>query len=111
MITSGNIRRILCGAIKNDVLIITDTDDAARMIRREIAEFVRFCLSPEINVQVHSEGVNVGGYNLILIDDIKSWNKRERHFPFRGMVLVTAKNLSGVKNIGEGVKLQFLPVE
>lgn len=111
MVSGKNIRRILCGAILNDVLIVTRTDDEARMIRREISEFVRFGLSPEINVRVHSEGVNVGGYEPIFVYDLKKWNNRDRLYPFVGVVIVTDKNISGIKNIAEGTKKRLLPVE
>lgn len=111
MITSKKIRQILCFAIGSRVLIVTKTDDDARAIRHEIADFVHTYLSPEIFTQVHSEGVNVGGYEPIFVYDLKKWNNCDRCYPFGGIVIVTDGNISGIKNIAEGTKKWLLPVE
>lgn len=101
----------MCFAIGSRVLIITKTDDDARVIRHEIADFVRLYLSPEIFTKVHSEGVNVGGYEPIFVYDHQKWNKCDRRYPFGGVVIVTDKNISDIKNIAEGTKKWLLPVE
>ncbi len=93
------------------MLIVTNTDDDARAIRHEIADFVHTYLSPEIFTKVHSEGVNVGGYEPIFVYDLKKWNNSDRRYPFGGVVIVTDKNISDVKNIAEGTKKWLLPVE
>lgn len=111
MISGKNVRKILCYAIWSSVLIVTKTDDEARAIRHDIADFVRLYLSPEIITKVHSEGVNVGGYEPIFVYDLKKWNNCGRHYPFGGAVIVTDKNISDIENIAEGTKKWLLPVE
>lgn len=108
MITGKNIRRILCLAIKSKVLIVTGTDDEARIIRHEIADFVLGYLSSKLNVRVHSEGVNVGALDPILVYGIKKWNDSKRAYPFGGVVIVTDENISGINNIAVGTKKVLL---
>ena len=97
--------------LKSKVLIITGTDDEARTIRREIADFVLGYVSSELNVRVHSEGVNVGALDPILVFSLKKWNDIKRAYPFSGVVIVTDKNISGINNIAVGTKKWFLSVE
>lgn len=111
MIEGKNIRQILCLAIRNKVLIITKTDDDARAIRHEIADFVRIYLSPDIRTQVHSTGVNIGGYEPFLVYDLKRWNAEKRAYPFSGVLIVTDENISDINNIAEGTKKWLLPLE
>lgn len=111
MIEGKNIRQILCLAIRNRVLIVTKTDDDARAIRHEIADFVRIYLSPDIRTQVHSTGVNIGGYEPFLVYDLKRWNNEKRAYPFSGVLVVTDENISNIKNIAEGTKKWLLPLE
>lgn len=111
MLTGRIIRQVLCAAIRSRVLIITKTDDDARSIRHEISEFVRLWLSPEIYNKVHSEGVNIGGYEPIFVYDLKKWNNCYRCYQFRGVVMVTDKNISDIKNIEAGTKKWLLQVE
>lgn len=111
MIEGKNIRQILCLAIRNRVLIVTKTDDDARAIRHEIADFVRIYLSPDIRTQVHSTGVNIGGYEPFLVYDLKRWNNEKRAYPFGGVLVVTDENISGINNIAEGTKKWLLPLE
>ena len=111
MIEGKNIRQILCLAIRNRVLIVTKTDDDARAIRHEIADFVRIYLSPDIRTQVHSTGVNIGGYEPFLVYDLKRWNNEKRAYPFSGVLVVTDENISGINNIAEGTKKWLFPLE
>lgn len=111
MIEGKNIRQILCLAIRNKVLIITKTDDDARAIRHEIADFVRIYLSPDIRTQVHSTGVNIGGYEPFLVYDLKRWNNEKRAYPFSGVLVVTDESISSINNIAEGTKKWLLPLE
>lgn len=111
MIEGKNIRQILCLAIRNKVLIITKTDDDARTIRHEIADFVRIYLSPDIRTQVHSTGVNIGGYEPFLVYDLKRWNNERHAYPFSGVLIVTDESISGINNIAEGTKKWLLPLE
>lgn len=111
MISGKKIRQILCLAIRNRVLIVTKTDDDARAIRHEITDFVRIYLSPDIRTQVHSTGVNIGGYEPFLVYDLKRWNNEKRAYPFSGAVIVTDENISDIKNIAEGTKKWLLPLE
>lgn len=96
---------------KSKVLIITGTDDEARTVRREIADFVLGYVSSELNVRVHSEGVNVGALDPILVFSLKKWNDIKRAYPFSGVVIVTDENISDIKNIAAGTKKYFLPLE
>ena len=111
MISGKSIRQILCLTIKSKVLILTGTDDEARTIRHEIADFVRKYISSELNVYVHSEGVTVGELNPILVLGLKRWNDSKRAYPFGGIVLVTDPNMSNIKNIANNTKTLFLPTE
>ena len=111
MIEGKNIRQILCLAIRNRVLIVTKTDDDARAIRHEIADFVRIYLSPDIRTQVHSTGVNIGGYEPFWVYDLKRWNNEKRAYPFSGVLVVTDESISGINNIAEGTKKWLLPLE
>ena len=111
MISGKKIRQILCLAIRNKVLIVTKTDDDARAIRNEIADFVRIYLSPDIRTQVHSTGVNIGGYEPFLVYDLKRWNAEKRAYPFSGVLIVTDESISGINNIAEGTKKWLLPLE
>lgn len=111
MIEGKNIRQILCLAIRNRVLIVTKTDDDARAIRHEISDFVRLYLSPRVFNQVHSCGVNIGGYEPFLVYDLKRWNNEKRAYPFSGVLVITDESISGINNIAEGTKKWLLPLE
>ncbi len=111
MITGKNIRQILCLVLKGKVLIVTKTDDEARTIRHEIADFVLGYVSSDLNVRVHSEGVNIGALDPILVYGIRKWNDGKRVYPFSGVVIVTDKNISGINNIAVGTKKLILHLE
>lgn len=111
MISGKSIRQILCLVLKSKVLIVTGTDDETRTIKHEIADFARKYISSELNVHVHSEGVNVGALDPILVFSLKKWNDIKRAYPFGGIVLVTDKNMSNIKNIANNTKKLFLPTE
>lgn len=111
MIAVNDMRQVMCLAIRSRVLIITGTDDEARAIRHEIADFVRLYMSPRVFRQVHSCGVNIGGFEPFLVYDLKRWNNEKRAYPFRGVLVVTDKNISGINNIAEGTKKWLLPLE
>lgn len=111
MIKGKDIRKILCFLLESRVLIITGTDDEARVIRHEISDFVLGYISSELNVRVHSEGVNVGALDPILVYSFSKWNSVKRAYPFRGVLIVTDKNISGIDNIAVDTKKYFLTLE
>lgn len=108
MITGKNIRQILCIALKSKVLIVTKTDDNAREIRHEIADFVLGYVSSDLNVRVYTEGVKIGALDPILVFSLKKWNDSKRAYPFGGVVIVTDENISDIKNIAVGTKKVLL---
>lgn len=111
MIKGKDIRKILSIAVESRVLIITGTDDEARVIRHETADFVLGYISSELNVRVHSEGVNIGALDPILVYSLSKWNNIKRAYPFRGVLIVTDKNISGINNIAAGTKRLLLHLE
>lgn len=112
MINVLDIRRLLMAATRGDLLIVTETEEEADVIRREIEEFVGFHMSRHISVWRHSDRIIIGGFYDIYVMPLRVWNDTKRYEPFRGAVLVTDKKLSsGIQNIAEGIVIKLLPVE
>lgn len=111
MINVLDIRRLLVAATRRDLLIVTETYEEARIIRREIKEYTEWHMPFHVPVWEQSERLTIGGYYDIYVEPLCDWNKEKRYKPFRGAVLVTDKKLSGIKNIAEGIVIKLLPVE
>lgn len=104
-----NIRKILCLAIKEKVLILTADIEDAQILRCEIVGFMRKVLG--LNVHTGLDVINCSGYCVIRICDVNVWNECNEKTPFFGTVLVTDKSLTNIKNIGRDVKIKFLPID
>ena len=102
---------IFIWATKSDILILTETSEEARIIRREIREYTEWYMPIHVPVWEQYSRITVGGYYDIYAETLSSWNKEVRYKPFSGAVFITDKRLSGVKNIAEGVPVKLLPVE
>ncbi|MEZ3454447.1 MAG: hypothetical protein K1W17_08765 [Oscillospiraceae bacterium] len=111
MINVLEIRRILISATKSDILIVTETSEESRIIRREIREYTEWYMPFHVPVWEQYSRITVGGYYDIYAETLSDWNKEVRYKPFSGAVFITDKRLSGVKNIAEGVPVKLLPVE
>lgn len=112
MINVLDIRRLLLSATRSDLLIVTETYEEVRIIRREIKEYTEWHMPFHVPVWEQSERLTIGGYYDIYVEPLDDWNKEKRYKPFRGAVLVTDKKLSsGIKNIVEGIVIKLLPIE
>lgn len=108
-LTTPNIRKILCLAITENVLILTADIEDAQILRREIVVFMRKIL--ELTVRTGLDEIYCGGYCVIRICAVKVWNKCNTKIPFGGAVLVTDKSITDIQNIERDVKIKFLPID
>ncbi len=112
MINVLEIRRLLLAATRSDLLIVTETYEEARIIRREIKEYTQWHMPFHVPVWEQSGRLTIGGYYDIYVEPLGDWNKEKRYKPFSGTVLITDKKLSsGIKNIAEDTKIRLLPIE
>lgn len=112
MINVLDIRRLLIAATRSDLLIVTETYEETRIIRREIKEYTEWHMPIHVPVWEQSERLTIGGYYDIYVQPLDDWNKEKRYKPFSGTVLITDKKLSsGIQNIAEGIVIKPLPVE
>ena len=112
MINVLDILRLLIAATRSDLLIVTETYEEARGIRREIKEYTEWHMPIHVPVWEQSERLTIGGYYDIYVEPLCDWNKEKRYKPFSGAVLVTDKKLSsGIQNIAEGIVIKPLSVE
>lgn len=119
-----NFRTGVLGELEIDGMLVENSDAQGKEFalmfqfegdvsgrRHEIADFVSGYVSSELHVQVHSSGVNIGALNSIFVYSLKKWNNEKRAYPFRGVVMVTDKNILDIKNIEAGTKGWLLPLE
>ncbi len=111
MINVLDIRRLLLAATRSELLVVTETYEEARIIRREIREYTEWYMPIHVPVWEQYSHITVGGYYDIYAETLSDWNKEVRYKPFSGAVFITDKRLSGVKNIAEDVTVKLLPVE
>lgn len=111
LITIKNLRSILCKAIKDEVLIVTQKYETAAEIRKETAAFVRQFISIDLHVITDSDGVIIGGYQRIYVMALEKWNNYKRYLPFKGVVFITDKSTRDKINYIGDCKVYLLPID
>lgn len=119
MLTSENIRKILCSAISSEILLLTSNESLAYDLCKEINFFMK-----------HTLGLNSNGYRYtlfaaafkpIVVCSLDQWNNKKLpdnpfvrvyRGDFYGTVLVTDKSIANsVKNVAKGIRIKYCPID
>lgn len=91
-----NTRQILCGAIRNPLLIITVTEEAAMQIKESIIALAREILYENLCKQNYRYKVYIRGYEAITIMPLQRWIDEKYKPIHEGIVIVTSRKITSV---------------
>lgn len=88
-------RKIVLGALRDPILIITGSDNVAMMIRNAIVDFAHYTFS-EVHHKFERYHISIGGFESITIMPLAKWTEDKFKTVHKGTVIVTSRQITSV---------------